>query len=72
MHQGKVKWFNEEKGFGFIVADNRDYFVHFKSIDMHGFKKLKENEEVTFDSQDSPRGKVAVNVRLKNPENGNY
>ncbi|MBR5954615.1 MAG: cold-shock protein [Methanobrevibacter sp.] len=63
MAVGKVKWFNAEKGFGFItLEDGTDVFVHFSAIQGDGFKTLKENEEVTFDITDTDRGPQAANV----------
>ncbi len=61
---GKVKWFSEKKGYGFIEQENgQDLFVHFSSINMPGFKTLSEGEKVTFDIEDSDRGPVAKNVQ---------
>jgi CspA family cold shock protein len=62
--QGKVKWFNERKGFGFIEAENgTDVFVHFSAIQDSGFKSLLEGQAVSFDVQDGPKGKSAANVK---------
>ena len=61
--QGTVKWFNAEKGFGFISReDGSDVFVHFAAIQGDGFKTLEEGQAVTFDVEDSDRGPQAVNV----------
>jgi len=61
--QGKVKWFNEAKGFGFIEAETGgDVFVHFSAIQNSGFKSLQEGQVVSFDVQDGPKGKSAANV----------
>ena len=63
MATGKVKWFNEQKGFGFISRDDGDdVFVHFSEIDSAGFKTLAENQEVSFEIQDGPKGLQASNV----------
>jgi CspA family cold shock protein len=60
---GKVKWFNNRKGFGFIQQeDGPDLFVHFSSINSDGYKSLNEGEEVTFEVEDGERGPKAVNV----------
>ncbi len=62
---GKVKWFNELKGFGFITAeDGVDYFVHFSGIASEGFKTLKEGQDVKFTLEDGERGKQAVDVEV--------
>lgn len=64
MATGTVKWFNESKGFGFITPDDggKDVFVHFSAISGSGFKTLAENQKVTFDVQDGPKGPQAANV----------
>jgi CspA family cold shock protein len=60
---GKVKWFNDAKGFGFIEHEGgRDLFVHFSSIKQEGFKTLTEGEEVEFDVVEGPKGPAAENV----------
>ncbi|WP_412989697.1 cold-shock protein [Pediococcus siamensis] len=64
MEKGTVKWFNPDKGFGFINRENGDdVFVHFSAIQGDGFKTLEENQSVTFDVEDSDRGPQAVNVQ---------
>ncbi|WP_449536692.1 cold-shock protein [Ferdinandcohnia sp. Marseille-Q9671] len=64
MAQGKVKWFNSEKGFGFIeVEGGDDVFVHFSAIQGDGFKTLEEGQEVSFDIEDGSRGPQAANVQ---------
>lgn len=63
MSTGKVKWFNAEKGFGFITTDEgKDVFVHYSSINSDGFKTLEEGQPVNFDIVDSDRGQQASNV----------
>ncbi|KRK40447.1 cold-shock protein [Loigolactobacillus bifermentans] len=63
MAQGTVKWFNPEKGFGFITQESgQDLFVHFSAIQSTGFKTLEEGQKVTFEVEDSQRGPQAVNV----------
>ncbi len=64
MAKGKVKWFNESKGYGFIKQDNgEDVFVHFSAIKGEGFKTLKEGQEVEFDVKQGDKGLQAVNVK---------
>jgi cold shock protein len=63
MAKGKVKWFNVQKGYGFITTeDNRDVFVHHTEIQGGGFASLKENQEVEFEIKKGPKGDQAVNV----------
>jgi CspA family cold shock protein len=63
MQKGKVKWFNESKGFGFITKeDGNDVFVHYSEIQSNGFKSLVEGQEVNFEIADGPKGPKAVNV----------
>jgi CspA family cold shock protein len=64
MATGKVKWFNETKGFGFITPDNggEDLFAHYSAIQTSGFKVLQENQEVTFDVVQGQKGKQAANI----------
>ena len=61
---GVVKWFNSEKGYGFISQDGGpDVFVHFSAIQETGFRNLEENEKVEFDVSQGPKGLQAANVR---------
>ncbi|MEW6418309.1 MAG: cold-shock protein [Nitrospirota bacterium] len=63
MANGTVKWFNESKGFGFITReDGSDVFVHYSSISGNGFKSLAEGDEVSFDTENGPKGLKAINV----------
>ena len=63
--QGKVKWFNDQKGFGFITPEDgsKDLFVHHSSIMASGFKSLAENQSVEFDVEQSEKGPRAANVK---------
>ncbi|MBI5196986.1 MAG: cold-shock protein [Nitrospirae bacterium] len=63
MPRGRVKWFNDKKGYGFIEQENgQDVFVHFSAIQGDGFKTLTEGQEVEFDVVDGPKGAQAQNV----------
>ncbi len=65
MSEGKVKWFNERKGFGFIEQDDgSDVFVHFSAIQSDGFKTLYEGQRVSFDVKQGEKGPAAENVKL--------
>ena len=62
---GKVKWFNAEKGYGFITSDEgKDIFVHYSSIQSDGFRTLEEGQAVNFDVVESDRGQQAANVTV--------
>ena len=63
MNKGTVKWFNNQKGYGFITGeDGKDVFVHFSALQMDGFKVLDEGEEVEFDVVNGEKGPQAANV----------
>ena len=63
MALGKVKWFNEAKGFGFITGeDGGDLFVHYSSIQGNGFKSLAEGDSVSYETEKGPKGPKAINV----------
>ena len=63
MNRGTVKWFNNQKGYGFITAeDGKDVFVHYSGLNMEGFKSLEEGAAVEFEIADGAKGPQAVNV----------
>lgn len=65
MNKGTVKWFNAQKGFGFICDEQgNDIFVHFSGLAMEGFKSLEDGQSVTFETTKGPRGLQAVNVTI--------
>lgn len=66
MFSGTVKWFNNAKGYGFIVCDveNEDLFAHFSAINMEGYKTLKAGQPVVFETTPGPKGIHAINIRL--------
>lgn len=64
MAEGKVKWFNDQKGYGFIETETQgDVFVHYSAIDAQGFRTLQEGEKVSFDIEDTAKGPQAINVK---------
>ncbi len=64
MPEGKVKWFNEKKGFGFISTDEgEDIFVHYSEIESDGFKTLTQDQRVTFEMKEGPKGLQAIHVK---------
>ena len=65
MPEGRVKWFNEKKGFGFIEVDgqDKDVFIHHSAINMQGFRTLQEGQRVSFDIEQGKKGPAAVNVK---------
>ena len=66
MESGKVKWFNERKGFGFIErASGGDVFAHYADIDGKGFRALEEGQEVEFEVVETEKGPKAVNIKVK-------
>jgi CspA family cold shock protein len=65
MPEGTVKWFNEKKGFGFIsMEDGDDVFVHYSEIEQEGFKNLVENQRVSFEIKEGPKGLQAIHVKV--------
>lgn len=65
MQNGIVKWFSDEKGFGFVESAGKDYFIHFKEIQCEGFKSLKQGDKVCFEPDTSPKGPVAKSVMVQ-------
>ena len=66
MAKGTVKWFNNQKGYGFVCESNKDeeIFAHFSSIEMDGYKSLKAGQEVDFEINQGPKGLHALNIQL--------
>jgi CspA family cold shock protein len=66
MSTGTVKWFSDEKGFGFITPDDggKDLFAHHSNIQMDGYKSLKESQRVTYDVVNNAKGPAASNIRI--------
>ncbi len=65
MPTGTVKWFNNRKGYGFVVPDEQveeDVFIHYSSIEMEGFKTLNEGQKINFELSDGPKGLHATNI----------
>jgi CspA family cold shock protein len=69
MATGKVKWFNDQKGFGFISSDNgaKDIFVHHSVIEGEGFRTLQDGESVEYEAEDGPKGMKATRVKRTAP-----
>ncbi len=65
MHTGRVKWFNNAKGYGFILSEEgaEDYFAHYSSIEMEGYKTLKAGQSVEFEILEGPKGSHAINIK---------
>lgn len=70
MHQGSVKWFNNAKGYGFIVSDafDEDLFIHYSAINIEGYKTLKAGQAVTFDVEPGDKGLHAIDITPLTPE----
>ena len=68
MQNGVVKWFSDQKGFGFVESQGKDYFIHFKEIQGEGFKSLKQGEKVNFMPSSSPRGPLATQLNRGHEE----
>lgn len=65
--QGTVKWFNDEKGYGFIAAEGKDYFVHYSEIKATGLRSLSEGQQVNFIPEKNQKGITAIKVTLRSP-----
>jgi CspA family cold shock protein len=72
MAAGKVKWFNDSKGFGFIEPEGggADVFAHFSAVQMEGFRTLKQGSHVVYDLVQGPKGDLAQNIRLAGAQSG--
>lgn len=64
MQEGLVKWFQNERGYGFIESQSQDFFVHYKDIQSSGFKTLNAGDKVSFDASKNEKGRVAKNVTV--------
>ena len=62
--EGKVKWFNERLGYGFIIGDDKEYFVHFSDIEKEGFKTLHDGQSVEFSPGEGDKGATATGVKV--------
>ena len=72
MAKGTVKWFSNQKGYGFITPENgKDVFVHFSAVQGDGYKSLNEGEAVEFEISQGPKGEQAINVVRSNPPRDN-
>jgi CspA family cold shock protein len=63
-NQGKVKWFDATKGFGFIATEDKDIFVHISAVEAAGLRQLNEGDTVRFETQDGPKGPSAINLTV--------
>ena len=64
MINGICRWFSDSKGYGFVESGGIDYFIHFKEINMDGYKSLKEGDKVSFEPSQSPKGVVATQLTV--------
>lgn len=62
---GKVKWFSDEKGYGFLTDGDKDYFVHISDLSNSGMESLKDGDEVSFTTQPARKGEKAVNIKTE-------
>ena len=72
MALGKVKWFNNAKGYGFILPENggEDLFAHYSSVEMDGYKTLRAGDDVEFEIEEGPKGSHAIQIRLAGESTG--